>query len=724
MKSPIRLLAIFPVLLAFAAAAGEPAPMSTDNPFARPSALPMQMPPFDKIKDGDYAPALLAGMAEQIKEISAIAHNPQAPTFDNTIVAMERSGRLLTRVNQVFSNITSANTDPELDRVNAEMAPKLASHQDAIYLDPLLFARIENLYRRRDSLGLDAQSLRLLDRYQFNFEHAGAGLPDAKKTELRHYNEQLSTLSTQFQQALLKATNDGAVVVDKRADLDGLTEAQIDAAAAAAKARKLDGKWVITLQNTTGQPLLAQLKNRALRERIYHASVSRGDGGPDDTTALVAQIVKLRAQRAELLGYANHAAYVLKTETAGTPEAVNKMLAQLMPAAEDKAHQEAADMQALIDRQAKAAGTPSFKLEPWDWAFYAEQVRKARFDYDQAQVRPYFELEHVLRDGVFYAAHQLYGVHFVERKDLPAYRPDVRVFEVFNEDGTSLGLILLDYFARDNKQGGAWMNEYVSQSHLLGLKPVVANQLNIVKPPAGQPVLLTFDEVTTMFHEFGHALHGLFSNVEYPLFAGTAVPPDFVEYPSQYNEMWASDPAVLANYARNYKTGAPMPKALLDKVLAAQKFGEGFATTEYLAAAIVDQAFHQVSSSQAPDAAHVMAFEHTALVKAGADYYAVPPRYHAPYFAHIFFLGYDAAYYAYIWSDVLAVDTGHWFHTHGGMTRANGDYLRAKVLSRGYSVDPTTLFEDFYGAPPDVQPLLEKRGLIVKADVKSCEAPH
>ena len=703
-------------IAAYAAAADRaaaPTPFPQSNPFAQPSSLPYRLPPFDKIKDADYRPAFEAGMAEQRKEADAIARNAEAPSFANTIVAMERSGQLLNRVSSVFFNMTSSNTNPELDKIEREMAPKLAAHRDAIFLDPLLFARVNALYDRRAGLGLDPESLRLLERYHTQFVRAGAPLSDADKAKLRKMNEQLSSLTTQFQQNLLKATNDGAVVVDKLSDLDGLSEEQIGAAAQAAKTRKLDGKWVITLQNTTGQPVLAQLKNRALRERIYKASIGRADGGPNDNIALVARIVKLRAERAALLGYVNHAAYVLEDETAGSAGAVNKMLASLAPAAEANARKEADEMQKVIDQQEKSAQGGPFKLQPWDWALYAEQVRKAQYAYDESQVRPYLELDRVVRDGLFYAAHELYGLSFKERTDLPVYHPDVRTFEIFNEDGSPLGLFLTDYFARDNKQGGAWMNEYVSQSRLLGLKPVIANNLNIVKPPAGQPVLLTFDELTTLFHEFGHGLHGLLSSVQYPLFAGTSVPNDFVEFPSQYNEMWATDPGMLAHYAKHYQTGEPMPQALVDKVLAARKFNEGFATTEYLAAALLDQAWHQIPASQAPVAKDVMVFEAEALKKNDVDYYAVPPRYHTPYFAHIFSNDYSAGYYAYIWADVLAKDTEHWFKTHGGLQRANGEYLRAKVLSRGFSADSITLFKEFYGREPEVGPLLESRGLTV-----------
>ena len=707
MKSSLLTLLISACVLA--ANAQTPAPSS--NPFFEPSVLPYQLPPFDKIKDADFRPAFEAGMAEQRKEVDGIARAAAPATFDNTIVALERSGRLLTRVSKAFYNLNASNTDDEMQKIESEMAPKLAAHQDAILLDSALFARVDALYRRRDSLGLDAESAQLLDRYDKQFVRAGARLSEADKTALKQINVALSSMTTQFEQNLLKATKSGAVVIDNVADLDGWPAEQIGAAAEAAKERGLSGKWLITLQNTTIQPALEQMKNRALRERVYRASIARGDGGAADNTALVAKIVELRAKQAALLGYRDYAAYSLEDESARTPEAVNKMLAQLGPAALRMAKSEAADIQKLIDEQAKAAHARSFKLQPWDWAFYAQQARKARYDFDDAQVKPYFELNHVMQDGVFYAAHELYGVTFKERMDLPAYRPDVRVFEVFDADGSSIGLLLRDDFKRDNKNGGAWMDSFVDQAGLFDQKPVIINNLNISKPSAGQPVLLTFDEVTTMFHEFGHALHGLLSHVKYPMLAGTSVPPDFVEYPSQFNEMWAREPAVLAHFAKDYRSGEPMPKALLDKVLAAQTYGEGYASAEYLAAAMLDQSWHQIGASRAPSAAGVMAFEREALKKDGMSYGPVPPRYHTPYFAHAFSGGYAAAYYAYIWSEVLARDTGAWFHAHGGIGRANGDFFRAKVLSRGRTLEPGVLFEQFYGQPPDIEPLLEYRGL-------------
>ncbi len=687
--------------------------LSPDNPFARESTLPYKWPPLDKIKNEHYVPALEAGMAEQRKEVAAIAGNKAEPTFDNTIVALERSGQLLNRASTVFFSLSSSNTNPDIEKAQTEMAPKLSAHSDSIYLDAALFSRVKKLHDQRQSLKLDAESLRLLERYHTNFVRAGANLTEAQKKELRALNEKVSSQTTEFRQLVLKGDNAAAIVVDKREELDGLSDSQIATAAAAAKERGKEGKWVLTLLNTTGQPPLAQLKNRAVRERLYKASIGRGWGGEFGTTKLIADIVKLRADRAKLLGYPTHAAYVLEDETALTADAVNGMLHQLAPAAVANAKREAADMQQVIDAQAKANGTPGFQLQAWDWDFYAEQVRAKKFAYDEAQVRPYFEMNRVLVDGVLFAAQELYGLKFKERKDLPVYQEDVRVFEVFDRDGSQLGLFLFDPYARSNKRGGAWMNSFVEQSRLFGNKPVVTNTLNIPKPPAGQPTLLTWDEVTTAFHEFGHALHGLFSSVQYPQFSGTNVPRDFVEYPSQYNEMWATEPRVLANYAKHHETGASMPKELLSKVLAAQKFNQGYATTEYLSAAILDQSYHQLAPGKTPAAADIAAFEADALKSAQVNFEPVPPRYRSTYFLHIFSspIGYSAGYYAYIWSEVLARDTEHWFKTHGGLKRENGDLLRAKVLSKGFSADALTIFRDFYGKSPDIAPLLEARGL-------------
>jgi len=684
---------------------------SPSNPFAKPSTLPYQLPPFNVIKDSDFRPAFEAGMAEQLKEIEAINRNPAAPDFQNTVVALEKSGRLLDRVSTVFFNLNASNTNPEILKIASEMAPKLAAHNDAIQLNPVLFSRIDAVYQKRASLNLDPESLQLLERQYLEFVRSGAKLNADGKERLKALNKELASLTNAFQQNVLNATKESAVVIDKVEDLKGLSEVQIGAAAEAAKARGLEGKWLITLQNTTIQPVLSQLQNRAVREKVYKASIARNVGGKYDNQAVIAKIAKLRAEKAALLGYSDYASYAVADAMAAKPAAVNKMLSSLVPAALKNAKVEADLNRKLIEDQARSNGGTSFELEPWDWAFYAEHVRKQRFGFDQSEVKPYFELNRVLKDGIFYAAHQLYGLSFKERHDLPVYHPDVRVFEIFNADGSPLGLFLADYFARDNKRGGAWMNSYVQQSRLDGTKPVVSNNMNISKPAAGQPALLTFDEVTTMFHEFGHALHGLFSDVQYASLSGTAVPRDFVEFPSQYNEMWARDPKVFGNYAIHYKTGERMPKALLDKVLAAEKFGQGYTTTEYIAAALIDQEWHQISASQAPAPEKVPDFELAALKKYNADYPSVPPRYYSTYFSHSFAGGYSAGYYAYIWAEVLARDAEKWFAKHGGLQRANGDFLRAKVLSRGRSVDSAVLFEQFYGGPPEVGPLLEHRGL-------------
>jgi len=685
--------------------------MTPDNPFAEPSSLPYQLPPFDRIKVADYRPAFLAGMAAQRLELDAIAHDPHPPTFANTVVALERSGRLLDRVATVFFNLNSSNADDAMLAIETEMAPLLSAHSDAMHLDAALFARVDVLYQQRTQLPLDAESLQLLQRYHSQFVRAGAQLSDADKARLRRLNEQLSSLTTQFRQNVLKSSRDAAVVVEHESELDGLSAPQIVAAADAATARGLAGKWLIALQNTTTQPALTQLHCRALRQRIYQASIARAVGGASDNTAIIAQVVRLRAQRARLLGYPNHAAYVLRDETAGNAQAVDAMLRRIAGAALHGARQRAAQLQQLIDTQCAAQQRESFTLQPWDWDYYSEQLRKATYDFDVAQVRPYFELNRVVYDGLFHVAHELHGLTFKERFDLPLYQQDARLFEVFDADGAPLALFLADYYARDNKQGGAWMDSFVTQSRLLGLKPVVVNTLNIPPPAAGEPTLLSFDEVRTLFHEFGHALHGMLSSVEYPLLSGTNVPRDFVEYPSQYNEMWAREPSVLANFARHYASSEPMPQALLDKVLAAQNFDQAYLTTEYIEAAAIDQSWHQLDAGDAPTADQVMSFEAAALKRHGLTCGPVPPRYHSPYFLHIFSGGYSAGYYAYLWSEVLARDTGAWLMRRGGLTRANGDTLREKILSRGRTEDPQKLFQQFYGGPPDIEPLLEYRGL-------------
>jgi len=693
---------------------GTPAAMS-DNPLLHLSPLPYHMPQFDQIQATDYVPAFEAAMRQQLREVATITHNPAPPDFRNTIVALDRSGQLLLRVGWIFDERNSNGSTPEMQKIDNEMAPRRSAHKDAVYLDRALWQRVDAVYQKRASLKLDRESLQLLERWHARLVRAGARLGAKDQARLRELNAQIASCSSRFGQNVLKATADGAVIVDNTAELDGLSAADVSAAAQAAEARGLKGKWVLTLQNTTQQPVLAHLTSRALRERIFKASVQRGFGGDTDNTGVLTQIVRLRAERAALLGYDSHAAYALEDESAGTPAAARELLAQIVPAAVARARADAAELQKLIDAEAAAHRRASFVLQPWDWEFYAEQLRKARYKFDQAEVAPYFELNRVLHDGVFYAAHELYGLSLKERQDLPVYHPDVRVFEVFDSDGKGLGLFIADYFARVDKQGGAWMNAYLEQSRLLGMKAVVSNNLNIAKPAPDQPVFLSFDEVTTLFHEFGHALHGLLSDVEYPSLSGTETPPDFVEYPSQYNEMWARDPQVVAHFAHHYQTGASMPQELLARVLAAQRFDAGYATTEYTAAALLDLAWYSLHASQVPAPAEVASFEATALREAGVDYPPVPPRYHSPYFSHIFNGDYSAGYYAYLWSEVLARDTGAWLHAHGGLTRANGDLLRRRVLSRGRSAEPLELFRSFYGSGPEIGPLLEYRGLATGA---------
>jgi peptidyl-dipeptidase Dcp len=706
-------LALFcaPLLVLSAYAADESSSPSTsatpmtENPLLRESSLDFHYPPFDQIKDADFAPAYEQGMAKQLKEIEPIAASTEAPTFENTVVALEKTGDLLGRVDRIFSNLSAANTNPALQKTETEMAPKLSAHQDAIFLNGPLFKRIETLYNERAKLGLDQESAWLIERYYKDFVRAGAKLSDADKAKLKKMNAELAELQTKFSQNVLKEKNAESIVVAKREELAGFSPTELAAATAAAKEEKKEGKFVIPLQNTTQQPALTDLKNRALRERIMKVSLARNSHGSEwDNRAVVLRIVKLRAERAALLGYASHAAYQLEDQTAHDVGTVNKLLAQLAPPAVANARKEAADMQKLID-----AEKGGFQLASWDWAYYSEKVRQARYAFDEAEIKPYFELNHVLLDGVFYAATQLYGITFKERHDLPVYQPDVRVFDVFDKDGNPLAIFLADYYARPSKRGGAWMNEYVNQSQLLGMKPVVANHLNIPKPAAGQPTLLTYDEVRTAFHEFGHALHGMFSSVKYPRFSGTSVPRDFVEYPSQVNEMWASWPEVLQHYAKHYQTGAPMPKELLDKVLASEKFNQGFKTTEYLAATLLDQAWHQLKPSEVPNDA--LAFEASALKKAGVDFAPVPPRYRTTYFSHAFAGGYSAGYYSYIWAEELDADSVQWIKEHGGLKRENGDHFRNTLLSRGGSKDAMKLFHDFTGRDPWIEPLLERRGL-------------
>ncbi|GAB3355014.1 M3 family metallopeptidase [Lysobacter tyrosinilyticus] len=688
------------------------------NPFFSDSPLQFHYPQFDKIKDSDFAPAFDRGMAEQLKEIDAIANSKDAPTFDNTIVAMEKSGQIYARARYVFGNLTGANTNDALDKIDAAYSPKFAAHHDSIYLNDKLFARIKVLYGKRASLGLDAQGLRLVEKYYEDFERSGANLSAADKDRVKAINAQVASLQTKLTQNVLAEANDSAIIVDSKDELAGLSDEQIAVLGKSATDKGLPGKYRIALLNTTLQPLLAELDNRALRERIQKASMARNTRGNQwDNTAPIAELMKLRAERAAIMGYPNYAAFALADQTAKNPEAVNAMLARMAPAAVANARKEGSELQAMIDKEQKAKGQPSFQLESWDWLYYSEKVRKAKYDFDENQLKPYLEFNNVLNNGVFYAAHQLYGLTFKRRTDLPVYQEDVQTYDVFNEDGSQLAIIIVDPYARASKQGGAWMSSYVDQSDLMGTHPVVAFHLNVTKPTQGKPSLMTWDDANTAFHEFGHVLHGMFSNVKYPYFSGTNVPRDFVEYPSQVNEMWSDWPSILANYAKHWQTGEAMPKALLDKVLAAAKFNQGFTTTEYLGAAMLDQKWHQVSADKIPAASGVMDYEAAALDSVGLNYKAVPPRYRTPYFKHIM-EGYAAGYYAYIWSEVLDADTVSWVKANGGLTRANGDRLRSMILSPGGSVDAMELFEKFYGGKPDIQPLLERRGLVAtpKAD--------
>jgi peptidyl-dipeptidase Dcp len=669
------------------------------NPFSAPSPLLFQAPQFDKITDADFQPAIEEGMKQHLAEVEAIANSADAPTFDNTIVAMERTGAMLTRVQRVFGSLTQANTNPTLQKIQTEEAPKLAAHRDAIFLNPKLFARVKAIYDQHATLHLDPESNRLVERYYRDFVRSGALLSDADKTTLRALNKEQSQLTTEYRKRVLAATNDAAIVVDTKEELAGLPDADIAAAAEAAKNRGLAGKYVLTLQNTTQQPPQTYLKNRALRERLFNASIQRGNGGANDTTKIDTRLAQLRAQRAKLLGFPTFAAFNLDDEMAKVPDNAIKLMTDMVPASTAKARGEADRMQQLISGE--------FKLQPWDWQFYAEEVRKKDYDVDDMQVRQYLDIDRVLRDGVFFAANKLYGITFKERADIPPYQSDVRVFEVFDADNSPLALFYFDPFARSNKSGGAWTGSFVGQSKLLGTKPVVYNVENFTKPAPGQPALVSFTDATTMFHEFGHALHAMFNSGKYPALGGT--PRDFVEFPSQFNEHWALEPSVFANYAKHYKTGDPMPQSLVDKIKKSRTFNQGFATTEYLGAALLDMAWHTLP----PDAPlqDVNAFEPEALTRFRINVPEVPPRYRTTYFSHIWGGGYAAGYYAYLWSEVLDDDAYYWFREHGGMTRANGQRYRDMILSRGGSEDPAAMYRAFRGRDPVVEPLLIERGL-------------
>ncbi len=678
----------------------------TINPFFQESPLYLNYPPFDRIENSHYMPAFERGMEEQLAELNDIINQAGAPTFENTIIPLELSGQLLSRVATVFFSMSGAHTNEGIRELEQELAPQLAAHSDKILLNPVLFERISVLQEQREQLRLDAQSLRLLEQYHVDYVRAGAALTRQQQEQVRELNSEIAVLRTQYRQNIQSEVNDLAIVVGSREELTGMSEALITAAQNEAESRDLQGKFVIPLLNTSGQPSLSNLQNRALRERIHTTSISRGSrGGTYDNRQVLSDVLRLRAQRAQLLGYASHADFTLEDTTAGLVTSVNHRLAELAPAAVANTRIEAADLQQMIEDDGL-----DFELKAWDWPYYTEKLRTARYQFDESQLQPYFEVDNVLRRGVFFAAEQLYGITFEERFDLPVYQEDVRVFEVFDSSGETLALFLMDPYARSTKRGGAWMNAYVSQSGMQGTTPIVANHLNITEPQAGDPTLLTFDEVTTMFHEFGHALHGMFSNVEYPYFSGTSVPRDFVEYPSQVNEMWATWPEVLENYAVHYQTGEQMPRELLDKVLATQKFNQGFATTEYLAASILDQALHQLSPEQVPSADEMTDFENQALMSAGIALDTVPPRYRSTYFSHIMG-GYSAGYYSYIWSEVLDADSVEWFKENGGLLRENGDHFRETLLSRGGSEEAMSLFRAFRGRDANIAPLLERRGL-------------
>ena len=675
------------------------------NPFYAPSTLPFQAPPLDKIKDEDFQPAIEAGIAQQETEVESIADNPEPPTFENTIIAMEKSGELLDRVMAVFGAITSANTNPTLQDLKTIEAPKLAAHEDFIYLNPKLFRRVAEVYQQRASHQIDPESLRLVERYYEKFVHAGANLSEADKTELKKLNEEASSLSTSFSNKLLAATKEGAYVTTEKAALAGLPEARLSAATQSAKSRKTEG-FVIPLQNTTQQPDLVYLSDRVTRQAIFEHSWNRTErNDANDTRDTVARLAQLRAQKARVLGFPTFADWKIEDQMAKTPEAALKFMDAIVPAATAKAAREAHDNEAIIDSQ-----HGGFQLQPWDWKYYSEQVRRARYDIDDAQAKPYFELDNVLQNGVFYAANQLYGLTFKERHDLPVYDPEVRVFEVFDPSGKHLALFYCDYFKRDNKNGGAWMSSFLKQSRLLNHLPVVYNVANLPKPGEGEPALISFTDVTTMFHEFGHALHGMFSDAEYPLLAGTSTARDFVEFPSQFNEHWALYPSIFAHYARHYKTGTPMPEDLVGRIRKAETFNKGYDMTELLAAAELDMQWHLLPPNTPllnPDE-----FEAQALEKTHLKISYVPPRYRTTYFSHIWSSdGYSAGYYAYLWTQMLADDAYQWFTDNGGPTRANGDRFRNMILSRGNTQDLAKMYEAWRGAPPNTKAMLKYRGL-------------
>ena len=675
-----------------------------ENIFLKRSVLEFELPDFAHLEEEHYLDGFYKGTAAQLEEVETIIASGE-PTFENTIVALEKSGQILSRMLNVFYNKSSSDTNDALDAIEEEIAPKLSAHQDAITLNPALFSRIKALYDKRDSLALSSEDAWLLEKYYRDFVYAGAHLTQDQRTELTKINERLSSLETQFSKNLLTDTNESALIVDSVSELAGLSAGEIEAAADAAKARGLEGKYLLAMVNFSGNPMLESLEVRSTRERIMKASLLRGNRDNDsDTKKIIVEMVKLRATRAKLFGKKTHADYIIAEQTAGSVENVHAMLRKIAPAAVRNARAEGADIQSMI----KESGE-NFELASWDWDFYTEKVRKAKHNIDSSAMRPYFELERVLSDGVFFAANKLFGISFKERPDLITYHPEARAFEVFNEDGSKLGLFIGDFYTRDSKRGGAWMNNLVDQNFLLNQLPVVVNNLNIPKPAAGQPTLLTYDEIVTLFHEFGHALHGLLSSVTYPRVSGTNVQRDFVEFPSQVNEMWILWPEVVSNYAKHHETGEVLPQDLIDRLKGASTFNEGHATTSYLAASILDLAWHSLEAGQ--DVLDVVAFEEQAIKDYGLDYHAVPTRYRSTYFSHIFGGGYSAGYYGYIWSEVLDAESVQWFKDNGGLTRANGDHFRTELLSRGGSIDSMTMFKNFRGREASIAPLLKRRGL-------------
>lgn len=674
----------------------------SSNPFMKKSKLQYETPEFDKIKDEHFKPAFDFGLKQHDAEILKIANNPEAPTFENTLVVLEKSGEILKRAVIVFSNLTSANTNPTLQALDEEYAPIFAAHSDKMYLN-------ENLYKRIKAIsenGLDSESKKLLQYYKQNFEIAGANLSAADKEKLKQINQELASLSTQYSNKLLEARKQGGVFFTDAKELDGLSADEIAAAASDAKNAGKPGQYLLALQNTTQQPLLQNLKNRATREKLFKASWTRAEKGDgNDTRETIEKLAKLRLKKAQILGKKSFAEWKLQDQMAKTPEAATHLMNQIATPAVETARREAKDIQDLIDQQ-----NGGFNVEPWDWNFYAEQVRKAKFDLDESQIKPYFEITTVLEKGVFFAAEKFYGLTFKKRTDLPVYHPDVVTYEVFDHDGKSIAIYYLDFYTRDSKNGGAWMSNFVEQSYLLGTKPVIVNCYNYQKPAPGKPSLISFDDVSTIFHEFGHSIHGMFASQKYPSLSGTNVPRDFVEFPSQINEHWALDPVVLKNYALHYETKQPIPQALVDKIKKASTFNQGYMTTELVSAAELDMDWHTVTSES--QLIPVLDFEKQSLTKHGFTLATVPPRYHTPYFAHIWGGGYSAGYYAYLWSETLDNDAWEWIKNNGGLTRENGDRFRKYILSVGNSVDLNQAFRDFTGHDPDIKPLLRSRGFI------------